>query len=114
MECTRCRKYTLFPPLCAECERDEERQRDQADRPVASRESIERHVVTVAAKELEMSPAALSKKVERHGGEAYDAVLRVAHARDRNAEWLKSAIKALVALAVLYWGILPLAEWFRR
>ena len=126
MTCTRCGNYTLFPPLCAQCEKDDQRARDRAERPAPQESSGD--VLKIAAREMGMSVESLSRKVQKGGvsytyetkvsvtrggapdtgagprrGLDYDALLRVAHSRDVNAGRLRKAAKALVALAALYW-----------
>lgn len=136
MDCTNCGKYTLFPPLCADCEK-----KQQAGAPPELPELAEpapNDVLEVAAKELGMSEKVLEKKLTKGGsfishhtkitltrtdgdqivtesiqGQNYDALLRLANSRDVNTARLKKGIKALVWFAAFYWLALPLirATW---
>ena len=135
--CTRCGKYTLEPPLCAECEKEEQRARDRAERPAPPRVS-DSTVVDVAAKELGMSTEKLSRKLKKGNvmvasettitvalsgsdpvtiaqrNQNYDALLRLANTRDVNSARIRIVIKALFFLAVMYGLAKPLARWLLR
>jgi hypothetical protein len=136
--CTRCRQYTLFPPLCAECQKETQRIQERAERP-APTELPESKLLEVAAKELGMSPDALNRKIKKGNttvtyetnvtvtrfdgsdpaasalrAQNYDALLRFANRRDSNASRLRRITKGLIALAVLYWAVRPLVQWLLR
>ena len=135
--CTRCRQYTLFPPLCADCEKETQRIQERAERPPT--ELPEAKLLEVAAKELGMSPDALNRTIKKGNttvtyetnvtvtrfdgsdpaagalrAQNYDALLRFANRRHSNASRLRRLIKGMIALGLLYLMIKSLVQWLLR